>query len=491
MNTLNTRSMKLLLAGLLALLLSACDNDQAAVSDDTPEPPIVIVTPTVITGVAASGAALDGATIEIIDASGNLVDIPDTLTGSDGSYQVTLPAGVALPVIVRVTPPGGEPLLNIVPEPEGDETDVVANINPITSLVSSSLLGDADGTDNAALAGALATVDPDTIDESGDEIVERLLGNSVDYSRFNSDPDFVAKTGDSSTTPSATDAILDTLARQAQSTGTTVQQRLRNLNQQADPPRLLQQPDFQVGLVSEMVKGGTATADLESRLTDIGAIAAAGEGTTDVFRAVIATVPALIESVRTESTALAGDEDLLEVAVNAAVDLLATTVKEKKDRFATNDAGLVSALNSPSLQQTVTKVVQSSVVPVLTNFVGSGSTATIKTNLTKVVGEVTQQAAVVASSFSYTETSTNVSNLVSGFVAAQVTPPTTAEALESAASGQTQAVQNVGDVNTAKSSIESFAGQNQELVEGPIEELIETVPPGTWSTSKWGGFNWG
>lgn len=483
---------RLLYSAVFVLLLAGCggSSNTPTTPDETDDPPVE-TEPVVITGIAAAGAALDGATVEIIDASGNLVEVGDVLTGTDGSYQVELPDGTELPVVVRVTPPGGTPLLNIIPASE-DGTDIVANINPVTNLVTNSVLADADPTDGAAIAGALATVDTTTIEATGDEVVERLLGNSVTYSSFATDPAFVARsTEEGASTPTAADAILDTIARQASAAGSTLDAQLKSLNERADPPRLLQEPEFQVSLVGEMLKGGTSSGDLETRLAEVGAIADAVEGEADVFRTVIETVPALIETVRTDATGIADDADLLDVAADAAIDILATTLQEKKDRYGTNNDGLVSALGSTSLKDTVTKVVQSSVVPVLTTFAGSGSDATVKANLTKVVKSVSTQASTVASAFTYNDTSTDVSNLVSGFVSAQVTAPTSTEELESAASGSTQAVNDVGDVNTAKSSIEAFATENADLIEGSVEELIETVPPGTWNTSKWDGFNWG
>lgn len=482
--------MKSLLVVLGCALLTACggdhENPQPIPTADAP----VSVDSTVVTGIAAAGAALDGATVEVIDASGNTVNVGDVLTGSDGAYEVTLPENVAMPVIVRVTPPGGTPLLNIVAAPADGSTEVTANINPITNLVSSSVLNNADSTDNAALAGALATVDTTTIDSTGDEIVERLLGSSVSYSSFSADSEFVAK-AEGGDTPSPADAILDTVARQARNVGTTLEAQLANLNAETDPPRLLEEPDFQIGLVAEMVKGGTASEEVESRLESLGAIGEAVEGQADVFRAIITTVPALIQTVQSESTAIEGDEDLLELAVNSAVDMLASTVKEKADRFAADDDALVTALNSSSLAQTVTKVVQGSVVPVLSNFVGSGGTDSVKNNLAKVTNQVVEQAAVVASTFQYSESSTDVSNLVSAFVAQQVTPPTSEEDLEAAASGGSEAVQDVGDVNAAKTSLETFAADNTELLDGDLADVVEEVPPGSWGSSKWGAFNWG
>ncbi|MFT6011228.1 MAG: hypothetical protein ACI96P_001460 [Candidatus Azotimanducaceae bacterium] len=484
---------RLALSCLALVLLGACnDNSRENTSSLLVEPPASEVT--VLSGVAATGAALDGASVEIIDASGNLVDVGDVLTGSDGSYQIALPSNIALPVIVRVTPPNGTPLLNIVAPPADGSTTITANVNPVTDLVSSSALGDVDSSDPSALAGALTGVDTSTLEATGDAVLARILGSSVKYSSFTNDPNFVAKTVDTSTTPSATDAILDTLAKQAQSAGTNIKAQLKSLEQQATPSRLLEEPAFQVGLIGEMIKGGAVATDLEAQLQSIGAINEPVAGESDVFRAVIATVPSLIETVRNDSTSLAGDTALLDLATDAAVDMLANTMSEKKNRFATDPAGLVSALNSPSLQQAVTKVVQSSVVPTLAQFIGSGGDAATQNSLATITRRVTTGAATVASTFTFTETSTDVSSLVSQFVATNVAPTsivTAQDLTDSAVDGGASLVRDIGDVNNVKSSITGFATENSSLIEGTVDSLTETIPAGIWDQAVWSNFNWG
>lgn len=487
---MNIQMLRTGMAALALVMLSACDSDGTDPGLPVVSIPDITFAPSTITGVAATGAAIDGATVEVIDSSGSLVDTGDVLTGANGAYQVTLPPGVTPPVIIRVTPPGGPPLLTVVPPPPVGTIEIVANVNPITSLVSSSVLDGASPADNAALAGALATIDPATVAASGDAVVQRLLGNSVGYDTFASDPDFAAQV-EGGASPSAADAILDTLARQADAAGIPLAQSLANLNSQADPPLLLDEPEFQVVLVSEMIEGGTPAANIESALSAIGALAPVVTGAPDVFRTVIATVPSVITTVRDGLTTLSTDAALAAIAVQAAVDLLASTINEKQERFGASPATLVAALGSPSLGQTVNSVVQSSVVPMLNNFVGSGGTATIAANLKQVTTQITQQAAVITSTFQFTATSTDVSNLVGGFVAQQVTAPTTPEALAAAATGSAPAIVQVGDVNAVRGSIEAFAAENADLVEGDLADLVEEVPPGVWGTSKWGGFNWG
>jgi len=141
------KNLKIFVLLAVVMFLAACSGGSS--SNGTGASGVTLTQPTpvpappqlVLTGVAAVGAALDGALIEVIDAAGNLVDIGDSATGTDGSYSVVLPANIALPVVIRATPPGGTPLLSIVQAPADGSTDVVANINPVTNLVSSSVRG--------------------------------------------------------------------------------------------------------------------------------------------------------------------------------------------------------------------------------------------------------------------------------------------------------------------------------------------------------------
>ena len=87
---MNTTIKKFLIIGSLLTLVacggSGSSNTGVNVTSEPPPPPAAPPTapaeppaPTVVlTGVAAIGAALDGAVIEVIDAAGNLVDIGET-----------------------------------------------------------------------------------------------------------------------------------------------------------------------------------------------------------------------------------------------------------------------------------------------------------------------------------------------------------------------------------------------------------------------------
>jgi hypothetical protein len=504
--TLN-KDLKIVLLSALVLLTSSC-SDSGGGSDPAPitsspaaapaaaadTPPAISDAPTtLLSGIAAIGAALDGATVEIIDASGNLVDIPDTLTGSDGAYQVTLPADVVLPVIVRITPLVGEPLLNVVQEPEAGTTEIVANVNPITNLVAEAVLGDVDSTNASDLASSLATVDVTTLDATSDAIVEKVLGSSVSYDSFATDPDFIANDGTSS--GSAADAILDTIAKNADDNGLSLNEQLTSFAAQDEPPKLLEDPVFQVILVSELIQGGTDSADLESGLAASGAIDAAVQGEADIFRTIIETVPVIIESTVSSAAGLAENSELLDIAVDAAVDLVANTVEQKIDQFFADTDDLVELLASPSFQATAVDVVAVTVLPVLITFVDDVDIADIQSGLESVVDNITDEAASVTSSFEYTGSSTDVSDLVAGFVEEQIAPATTLDrdallGIQDGTTALSEVVTPVGDVTQVQEDIQDFSQANPDLVDGSIVDLIEEVPASNWDQASWDLFNW-
>ena len=489
------RKLKNVLLLASVIMLVACSGGSSntvgttGVTSSPPPPPPSIT----LTGVAAVGAALDGALIEVIDASGNLVDIGDVATGTDGSYSVILPNNIALPVVIRATPPGGTPLLSIVQEP-ADGGDVVANINPVTNLVSSSVLGASSGSSEADIAGALATVDPATIDASGDAIIEKVFGASVDYDAFATDPEFVANDG--SGPGSAADAVLDTVARRAEDAGTTVEEALNLFNEAVEPPALLEEPSFQVELVSELIKAGTDATELEAGLAGIGAIEdAPTDGSTDVFRTIIEVVPAVIETTRTNTAAVSDNPDLVNAAIDATVTVITSTIDKKIDRFDAAPEDVDSLLSSPSFQSTTTDVVATAITPVLVAANSAEDTSALLETVVDVTSSIAEEASEVVSGFDFDEESEDVSDLVTSFVTSNVTStPITTETLEGLNNGSVNAndvVSDTGDVSDVQQQIVEFAAENPDLVDGDISNTIQVIPTGTWGQSNWGDFNWG
>ena len=168
----------------------------------------------VVTGVAATGAAIVGGTVTLKCVSGTTVS---KVTGSDGSFSIDV-GGVTLPCVGRVTYPGGT-LHTFISAPG------VANITPVTDLLVARLTG-------AAPAAAFDSFDANKVKAySAPQVsaaalavksyIKDTLG--VDVSNLPDDPvasSFKAATG--STLGDKVDALLDALKAKLSSSGKTL-----------------------------------------------------------------------------------------------------------------------------------------------------------------------------------------------------------------------------------------------------------------------------
>ncbi|MFT6437749.1 MAG: hypothetical protein ACJAVI_005830, partial [Candidatus Azotimanducaceae bacterium] len=228
----------------------------------------------------------------------------------------------------------------------------------------------------------------------------------------------------------------------------------------------------------------------------IGALAEVVEGKVDIFRTIIETLPVIIESTKTNAASLAGNSNLQSIAVDAVVDLIANTVEQKADEFFADTVDLVELLESPSFQETAVDVIVLTVVPVLETFVDDPNIDDIQSGLKTVVNSITTEAANVTSSFEYTATSTDVSDLVAGFVQDKIAPETTLDRndllnIQTGTTDVAEKVTVVVDVAQVQNDIQDFSQENPDLVEGSVSDLIEVIPPSNWGEARWGGFNWG
>ncbi|MEX0899699.1 MAG: Calx-beta domain-containing protein [Gammaproteobacteria bacterium] len=80
-----------------------------------------------LSGVAATGAPIVGATITITDANGDTVE---STTGTDGTFEVDI-AGMQPPLLVRVDLGGGAALFSV----SNADSPSVVNVHPLTDLV--------------------------------------------------------------------------------------------------------------------------------------------------------------------------------------------------------------------------------------------------------------------------------------------------------------------------------------------------------------------
>jgi hypothetical protein len=139
---------------LLVAMLSACGGGGGS----TPVAAVPAPTTFTVAGTAATGAALDGATITITGSDGTTYPAagdPPVLTGTDGSYTVTLPLTAKPPFVVSALR-NDISLVSVVPEAK----DTTTNITPVTNLIASRLSSSGDPSKLAAEIQA----DPSLID---------------------------------------------------------------------------------------------------------------------------------------------------------------------------------------------------------------------------------------------------------------------------------------------------------------------------------------
>ncbi|MCZ6868959.1 MAG: hypothetical protein O7G84_05610 [Gammaproteobacteria bacterium] len=430
-----------------------------------------------INGVAATGVALDGADVEVRDSAGNIVDVGAQITGFDGSYSVTLPSGVNLPVLIRIIPTVGDPIRTIVAEPAGGVSgDITANVNPVTELVSQGFLGP-DSTTPATIAVGLAVVTDAAYNQAGDVAVDRLLGADVDFATFSTDP-FVAETGDAAPASPA-DAILEVLMEQAQEAGQPLDDFL--IAEGLADARLLEDAAFQVDVVVELRENGTLDTDLLSELESIGAVPAIGG---ELFAAVIATVPGVIDQVTLGAADIA-DPALVDVVIDAALDLMANTIEERSDRLSESDTDLAATIATAEFTSVVVSIVDNTITPIVNAAEDSGQAALAPDGLQQIVDTVVEETATVLTAVVFDDADgVDVTTIVTDYINAQVVPDTPAiiaDQLDEVQADPTVADTLVTDIVDASDVTTDLAAAG-----APVETL-----PGRWNIDTWNNFTWG
>jgi hypothetical protein len=218
------RSPHFLLAALSAAVLAACGGGGGdATSTDTGAggggggSGGGGVTPTALTvsGVAARGAALAGASVQASCAtgSGSATALPD------GSYSLPITGGV-LPCVLKATSSDGTTTLYSLAA--GTGATATANITPLTELVLAQMTGQEPAafyanasTDATALTTAVTA---EKIDAASTAVVATLQAAGVDTSGITS----IVSGSLSAGTGAGYDGVLDTLGTTLASTGTTL-----------------------------------------------------------------------------------------------------------------------------------------------------------------------------------------------------------------------------------------------------------------------------
>ncbi|WP_404396961.1 hypothetical protein [Pseudoalteromonas phenolica] len=180
---------KLIFTFLISVFLSGCFDDNDSDNKNKAE----------LSGTVAVGVAVAGASIEVTDASGNTLDAT-AQTDASGNYTITFSDEVIpAPILIKVATDNGEELSAIVDDP----TTNVANVNPITSYVADKVLADTE----------LADIAQGGVKEVGQAVVTSVFGEGAQYNAF-ANTAFIAKTsaGDTQTEASTADVLLDTLS---------------------------------------------------------------------------------------------------------------------------------------------------------------------------------------------------------------------------------------------------------------------------------------
>lgn len=202
------------LATAAALALAACGGGSDATNTPPPTPPTPAPALT-LSRTAATGAALANAPVEARCSGGN----GTATTAADGSFTVSnLPAGAALPCVLKATGPGGA-LFSLA---TGTGTAVRANVTPLTTLVLTHLAGGTPASYfegwNASAASALTAA---AVQQSVDAVKATLAAGGLDLASTDLLAGaLVAATGSSA--GNAHDQALDALNARLAAAGTTL-----------------------------------------------------------------------------------------------------------------------------------------------------------------------------------------------------------------------------------------------------------------------------
>lgn len=456
---------------------------------ETPPPtgtdPVATAT---ITGVAATGAPIDGATVAAIDANGESINLTDPATGADGRYAVDVPLDSAFPILLRVTAANGSVLTTIVsqvPTMEGEE--VTAHVNPLTDLVAGDLIDTA--TDDATeLAAALAGLDEGEPRATGDQVMAELLGTSVSFEKFDNDPDFAART--EGAPGSVADAVLDVIGERARESGQELETFLTTLRQEEAAPKLLEAPGFQVALLAERIRDGIDDPqDLAAELRTFGALSEdPDDPADDVLESLVETVPGLLAEVRERAGAELENARSVDTAVATAARMLGDTLQAKRDRFGDDDLALAATVTGETLRAAVTDVVTSTIVPVLRELQGSMEDAQTSQALAAVSQRVAREAALALSALDLSRTDVDAVEVARRFTAERLAG-INAETITAIAGGTStldEIVPRSPDVRDVQQAMREIIAADPSLG----DENLVALAQGRWNEDRWNEFVW-
>ncbi len=202
------RSPRFVVAALSAAVLAACGGGDEPAAGGNPAQPLTL------SGVAARGAALAGASVEATCATGSGTGTAQP----DGSYSLAITGGV-LPCVLKAASSDGTTYYSLA---AGAGSTATANITPLTQLVVAQLTGQDPAVFYAGAAGnaaSLATaVTAVKIDAASTAVVQTLQAAGVDTSAITS----IVSGSLAAGTGTGYDGVLDTLGTTLASTGSTL-----------------------------------------------------------------------------------------------------------------------------------------------------------------------------------------------------------------------------------------------------------------------------
>lgn len=169
------------------LILMGCSEEEddkkttttTTTTTSTTESPTTTLAATVrVTGLASNGSPVAGATVSYECADGQTGNVG--ATDSEGKFDVTIPK-VDPSCIVSTTTDSGQTLQTIV---QTETTESVANINPVTQVVTSSTIGSSTPRMGARSLASLNTITATQFQEEASKVVKQVFGDSVSTEGF-------------------------------------------------------------------------------------------------------------------------------------------------------------------------------------------------------------------------------------------------------------------------------------------------------------------
>lgn len=478
---------------LLCVSLAACGGGGGGGDRDLPgdsASPAPAPSSLTIGGIAAVGAALDGATVSVSGPDGVLLDAETILTGRDGRYSLDLDAGQAFPLLIEVLTPEGDILRAIVDAPEDPAGTITAHVNPITDLVTRRLTEQS--TSLEAALGAVAEA-ADLLRQAGDDAVQSLLGPEAQYAAFAADPGFTAADG-SGGVPSVTDTVLDTLGVLAGREGLALTDFLAARVALPEPEPLMSDPGFQVRLVAQLIEQGNAGTDIVNRLAESSLVTPIAQGGSQpVLETMAARLPGLLDELGADLEALGTDRRTADLTAQALVEALARYAESRTADFESDPAETAAALADEALGAQFVDTMVATLVPLAGSLAAEGAGDLLTGDaMAAVADRIGAAAGEVFAAISPEQILSNDFSLLAGTIVSDRLGNLDGDvlaALESGTASLDEVVPEPADLGVVQEQIRATLEQSPELVAGSTEVVLDVLP-NAWDQADWDLLTW-